>query len=99
MGEPLDWHWIEIHLLPQAEEIRRRFRDSARRELDFEDASDLVQDAFLKVLQGTDLPTVRDPQRLLHTVTYNLLVDRIRHIRTLPLSHLEQIDFIPSPRP
>jgi len=63
----------------QAPQLRRRVRAQLRSK---EEASDLVQDAFARLLGSTTRHALRQPEAFLNRIVRNLLVDRARRLAT-----------------
>jgi RNA polymerase sigma-70 factor (ECF subfamily) len=57
--------------------LRRRLRARVQSQ---EEANDLVQDAFARLLGARSLPGVRDPGAFLNRIVRNLLIDRSRRL-------------------
>lgn len=62
-----------------APSLRRRVRARVRSN---EEANDLVQDAFARLLGARSLSRVRDPGAFLNRIVRNLLIDRSRRLST-----------------
>lgn len=58
-----------------------------------QEAADLAQDTFLKVL-GRNLDDLREPRAFLRTVAHGLMVDRVRR-RQLEQAYLEALQQLP----
>lgn len=64
-------------------------------------AEDLVQEAYLRLLQHDDPDTISNPRAYLYKVTANLGIDHFRRERHLAWPSEEELDFdaLPSPLP
>lgn len=59
---------------------------------DEEEATDAVQDLYLKLWRTRDvLDGVKSPRAYCLRVLRNLCLDRVRHLETLPSGHLEEV--------
>lgn len=64
-----------------------------------DDAADLTQDTFIKLLQKTDAITILEPRAYLTTIAHGLMVSHLRR-RDIERAYLEQITLIaPSSAP
>lgn len=77
-GEAADVRWDDFYR-DQAPKLRRRLR---ARLGSGEDASDLVQDAFARLLGADPLYQLRHPEAFLSRIVRNLLIDRSRRVAT-----------------
>ena len=73
--------------------LRRRLRARVR---SHDEANDLVQDAFARLLGSRSLARVRDPGAFLNRIVRNLLIDRSRRLSARPL-HVSIVDEIAVP--
>ena len=73
--------------------LRRRLRARVR---SHDEANDLVQDAFARLLGSRSLARVRDPGAFLNRIVRNLLIDRSRRLSARP-PHVSIVDEIAVP--
>lgn len=73
--------------------LRRRLRARVR---SHDEANDLVQDAFARLLGARSLARVRDPGAFLNRIVRNLLIDRSRRLSARP-PHVSIVDEIAVP--
>jgi len=73
--------------------LRRRLRARVR---SHDEANDLVQDAFARLLGARSLARLRDPGAFLNRIVRNLLIDRSRRLSARP-PHVSIVDEIAVP--
>jgi RNA polymerase sigma factor (sigma-70 family) len=78
-SEPRAEPQFDLLYREQAPQLRRRVHAQLRSK---EEASDLVQDAFARLLGSTTRHALRQPEAFLNRIVRNLLVDRARRLAT-----------------
>ncbi|MBB5986622.1 RNA polymerase sigma factor [Sphingobium lignivorans] len=68
---------LDILYRDQAPQLRRRLRGQLRSS---EEAHDLVQDAFVRLLGAAARQALREPEAFLNRIVRNLLIDRSRRL-------------------
>lgn len=72
---------VDLLYRDQAATLRRRLRARLRSN---EEASDLVHDAFARLLRACTRERLREPEAFLHRIVRNLLIDRSRRLAARP---------------
>lgn len=98
--DPASRHrWVIGHILPHEPEVRGWLRRHVR-SLTAADIDDVIQEAYSR-LYGADLGEIASGRSYLFTVIRNLLHERVRHARIVPMERLSEIEAlrIPSEEP
>lgn len=82
--------WIASHILPLEPEVRGWLRSHART-LGAADVDDLIQEAYAR-LWSAELHGVAQPRAYLYAVIRNLLAERARRARIVPLERMGELD-------
>lgn len=81
--------WFLAHVLPYEPDFLRR----ARRLMgNREDAQDLVQEAYARILSGDGWRQLSNPGGYVARIVQNLAVERIRHARVVTLHQAANVD-------
>ena len=91
--------WIAAHILPYEGEVRGWLRRHAH-SLSMADADDLVQEAYAR-LWLADFSAIANGRSYFYTIVRNLLLERVRRARIVPMERLGEIEAlrIPSEEP
>jgi len=92
--------WIAANILPLEAQARRWLGQHVR-SLTLADIDDLIQEAYFRIWSTVDLATIRAPGPYLYAVLRNLLLQRSRHAKVVPMERMGEIDelSIPSEEP
>jgi len=92
--------WIAANILPLEAQARRWLAQHVRSLLP-SDIDDLVQEAYFRIWSAADLATIRAPASYFYAVLRNLLLQRSRHAKVVPMERMGEIDelSIPSEEP
>ncbi|MBA3939963.1 MAG: RNA polymerase subunit sigma-24 [Sphingopyxis sp.] len=83
-SRPIDI-WFSTQVLPHEAHFLRQGRRWSRNS---EEAFDLVQEAYLKLLQMDDWPAIRDPRSYTVTMIRNLVLQRVRRDRVVAITDI-----------
>jgi len=83
--------WIGRHILP-LEGQARRWLSRHVRSLPPADADDLIQEAYCRIWSAADLSAIQSPGAYLFVVLRNLLLQRSRHAKVVPMERMGEID-------
>lgn len=83
-SRPIDV-WFSAHVLPHEAHFLRQGRRWAK---SAEEASDLVQEAYLKLLQMDNWAAIRDPRSYTVTVIRNLVLQRVRREQVVAIADI-----------
>lgn len=83
-SRPIDI-WFSAQVLPHEAHFLRQARRWSR---NIEEAFDLVQEAYLKLLQMDDWPAIRDPRSYTVTMIRNLVLQRVRRDRVVAITDI-----------
>ncbi|WP_447752734.1 sigma-70 family RNA polymerase sigma factor [Sphingopyxis fribergensis] len=83
-SRPIDI-WFSTQVLPHEAHFLRQGRRWSRNS---EEAFDLVQEAYLKLLQMEDWPAIRDPRSYTVTMIRNLVLQRVRRDRVVAITDI-----------
>jgi RNA polymerase sigma factor (sigma-70 family) len=99
LDERARYLWIASHVLPLEAEVRGWLRKHVHT-LSDTDADDLLQESYAR-LWGMDLSKIDSARGYLYTVVRNLLAERARRARIVPMERLGEIEAlrIPSEEP
>ena len=92
-------HWLATHILP-LERQARRWLSRHVRSLSKADADDLLQESYSR-LWGAEIGTVSNPRAYFYMSLRNLLLERARHSKVVPMERMGEIEQlrIPSEEP
>ena len=93
-GEGRTQRQVDLLYRDHAARLRRTLRG---RVACAEDAKDLVQEAFARLLGASSLRSLRTPEAFLNRIVRNLLVDRARRLAARPEAALLEPDAIAVP--
>lgn len=82
--------WIAGHILPLEPELRGWLRAHART-LNAADVDDLIQEAYAR-LWTAELQAVRQPRAYFYVVVRNLLAERARRARIVPMERMGEME-------
>lgn len=82
--------WIASHILPLEGEVRGWLARHART-LGRADVDDVIQEAFAR-LWSADLPAIHNPRAYFYSMVRNLLAERARHARVVPMERMGEIE-------
>lgn len=88
--------WIATHILPLEGQARRWLMQRVRR-LSRTEVDDLIQEAFYR-LWMTDLSTILAPGAYFYIILRNLLLQKSRHSKIVPMERMGDIDELSIPR-
>lgn len=74
--------WVAQHILPHEPQVRGWLRS---RGTNADEADDLIQDAYVRIAAIDAFEAIEHPNRYFATIVRNLLFDRIRHRRVVPI--------------
>ena len=77
--------WFSTEVLPHESHY---FRQARRWSRNSEEASDLVQEAYLKLLQTDNWAAIRDPRAYTVTMIRNLVLQRVRRDRIIAITDI-----------
>jgi RNA polymerase sigma-70 factor (ECF subfamily) len=99
LDDPARHHWVASHILPHEGEVRGWLRRHVRT-LNVHDIDDLLQEAYTR-LWTAEYTHITNGRSYLFAVIRNLLVEKARHARIVPMERLGEIDalLIPSEEP
>lgn len=83
-SRPIDI-WFSTQVLPHEAHFLRQGRRWSRNN---EEAFDLVQEAYLKLLQMDDWPAIRDPRSYTVTMIRNLVLQRVRRDQVVAITDI-----------
>lgn len=95
MDELARKRWIATHILPLEGQARRWLTQRVRR-LSRSDVDDLIQESFYRIWM-TDLSTIRTPAAYLYVILRNLLLQKSRHSKIVPMERMGDIDELSIP--
>ena len=87
--------WIASHIYPLETRARRWLKRHIR-SLSKADMDDLVQEAYARIC-NVDIARIQTPATYLYVTLRNLLIERARHSRVIPLERLGEIDQLSIP--
>lgn len=90
VDETMRLRWISLHILPVEPEVRGWLRAHART-LDRADIEDAIQEAYARIWTA-DLAHVDNPRAYFFTVVRNLICERARRARVIPLERMGEIE-------
>lgn len=92
--------WITSHILPLEAQARRWLSQHVR-SLSASDIDDLIQESYHRIWTAADLSAIQAPAAYLYVVLRNLLLQRSRHAKIVPMERMGEIDelSIPSQEP
>lgn len=82
-------HWIGTHILPLEPEIRGWLSAHART-LPAADVDDVMQEAYARIWMA-NLAVIQQPRAYFYTVVRNLLAERARRARVVPMERMGEI--------
>jgi len=99
LNDPARHYWIGSHILPHEPEVRGWLRRHVRT-LCSHDIDDLVQEAYAR-LWSSDYVHIVNGRSYFFAIIRNLLIERARHARVVPMERLGEIDslLVPSEEP
>lgn len=83
-------HWVATRILPLETEIRGWLAAHAS-SLSAADVDDTIQEAYAR-LWTAELSQITHPRAYFYTVIRNLLAERARHARVVPMERMGEID-------
>jgi RNA polymerase sigma-70 factor (ECF subfamily) len=90
MDDDARLHWVASHILPLEPELRGWLRAHART-VTRADADDLVQEAYAR-LWTANLQAVRQPRAYFYATVRNLLAERARRARIVPMERMGELE-------
>ena len=87
--------WIASQIYPLEAQARRWLKKHVRT-LSNADADDLIQEAYARICH-IDIARIQTPATYLYVTLRNLLIERARHSRVIPLERLGEIDELSVP--
>ena len=95
MDELVRKRWIASQIYPLEPQARRWLRKHVRT-LSNADTDDLIQEAYARICH-IDIARIQTPATYLYVTLRNLLIERARHSRVIPLERLGEIDELSVP--
>lgn len=90
MDEAAKYRWIAQHILPLEAEVRLWLR-AHMRSLTIADIDDLIQESYVR-LWPAEFATIMNPRAYLYRTLRNLVYERARHARVVPMELMGEID-------
>jgi RNA polymerase sigma factor (sigma-70 family) len=90
MDDDARLHWVASHILPLESELRGWLRAHART-VTRADADDLIQEAYAR-LWTANLQAVRQPRAYFYATVRNLLAERARRARIVPMERMGELE-------
>lgn len=90
MDESTRKRWIATHILPFETQARRWLTRHVRT-LTSADTDDLIQEAYTRIW-NVDFDRIKTPVTYLFVTLRNLLIERSRHSRIVPMERMGEID-------
>jgi RNA polymerase sigma-70 factor (ECF subfamily) len=90
MDDDARLHWVASHILPLEPELRGWLRAHART-VTRADADDLIQEAYAR-LWTANLQAVRQPRAYFYATVRNLLAERARRARIVPMERMGELE-------